>query len=468
METMTQRRKILIGVGVLALLGLLSYLSVQRGGDATEVRAEVVRERSLVSRVTASGHIEPKRSVEISADISGRVVRLPVEEGQDVEEGDLLLVIDPTQYEAAVRQAEARLAEARARERRTRADYRQAQREWERLQSLQERTPDLVTDQEAEQTRTRAEVAEAEWQAAEHAVEEAEAAVAEARDRLDKTVIRAPMSGRVTRVNVEQGETAIVGTMNNPGTVLLTVADLAVMETVVEVDETDVSRVAAGDSASVEIDAFPDTAFAGRVTKIGNSSVRPRGQAGSGQDQAVDFEVRITLDDPPPGIRPDLSATADVVTATRAEALAIPIIALTLQETDQLAEGWRDRLSGGVRPGDEVEGVFLATGGTARFQPARVGVAGDNYFEVLSGLSAGDTVISGSYQAIRGLSDGDAVELTRVDDSSGETADGGDGDGGGDGTAGTGGAGSEAESGSGAEPDGGASGGSASGGGGGA
>ncbi len=411
---MTQGRKVLIGAGVLALLGLLAFLSLRRGGDATDVRGEVVERRSLVSRVTASGHVEPKRSVEISADISGRVVQLAVEEGQDVERGDLLLVIDPTQYEAAVRQAEARLAEARARETRTEADYRQARREWERLRELKERTPDLVTDQEAEQTETRAEVAEAEWQAASHAVEQAEAALAESRDRLDKTVIRAPMTGRVTRVNVEEGETAIVGTMNNPGTVLLTVADLGVMETVAEVDETDVTRISTGDSASVEIDAFPDTAFAGRVTKIGNSSMRPRSPATSSQDEAVDFEVRITLDDPPTGIRPDLSATADIVTDTRSRALAIPIIALTLQEASALPEGWRDRLPEGMQPAGEVEGVFLASGGTARFQPVRVGVAGDSYFEVLGGLSAGDTVVSGSYQAIRDLSDGDPVELTSV------------------------------------------------------
>lgn len=424
---MTQRRKILIAVGVIALLGLLSYLSLRRGGDATEVRADVVRERSLVARVTASGHVEPKRSVEISADISGRVVRLPVEEGQDVSEGDLLLEIDPTQYEASVRQAEARLSETRSREARTRADYRQAQREWERLRQLEERTPDLVTDQEVEQTRTRAEVAEAEWQAARHAVEQAQGALDEARDRLDKTVIRAPMTGRVTRVNVEQGETAIVGTMNNPGTVLLTVADLGVMETVVEVDETDVTRVSVGDSASVEVDAFPDTAFAGRVTKIGNSSMRPRTQATSSQDQAVDFEVRITLADPPAGIRPDLSATADIVTDTRQEALAIPIIALTLQDADDLPEGWRDRLAEGMRAAEQVEGVFRATGGEARFQPVRVGVAGDNYFEVLAGLSAGDTVVSGSYQAIRDLSDGDALELTGIAGAEESTGDG-DGD----------------------------------------
>lgn len=430
---MSRRRKILVGVAVTALIAVLAVQAVRAGrSDAVSVRGEVVDRRDLVSRVTATGHIEPKSSVDISADISGRIVTLPVEEGQDVVEGDLLLEIDPTQYEASLRAARARLSEARARESRARADYMQAGREWDRLRELKQRTPDLVTDQEAEQTRTRAEVAEAEWRAARHAVDQAEAAVAEAEDRLSKTVIRSPMDGRVTRLNVEKGETAVVGTMNNPGSLLLTVADLSVMEAVVEVDETEIPRVAIGDSASVEIDAFPDTAFAGRVTKIGNSSVRPRSPTSTSQDQAVDFEVRITLDAPPEGIRPDLSATADVVTATREEVLAIPIIALTLQDTAELEGEWRERLPAGIAASEELEGVFVAEGGTARFRPVRVGVTGDNYFEVVAGLAEGDTVVSGTYQAIRDLADGDAVEFSRVDGAGGgaergtQEAEGGD------------------------------------------
>ncbi len=421
---MSRGKKILIGAGVALLIGVMALQAVTGGGDAVSVRAEVVRERDLVSRVTATGHIEPKRSVDISADLSGRIVELPVEEGQDVAADDLLLVIDPTQYEASLRAARARLSEASARASRTRSDYLQAGREWDRIRQLQERTPDLVTAQEAEQARTRAEVAEAEWQAARHAVDQAEAAVEEAEDRLEKTVIRSPMDGRVTRLNVDRGETAVVGTMNNPGSLLLTVSDLSVMEAVIEVDETEIPRVAIGDSASVEIDAFPDTAFAGTVTKIGNSSVRPRSATSASQDQAVDFEVRITLDDPPGGIRPDLSATADVITATRQQVLAIPIVALTLQDTADLLEGWRDRVPEGVRPAEELEGVFRATGGEARFQPVRVGVTGDNYFEVSAGLAAGDTVVSGTYQAVRDLADGDAIEITSVEEDGRERSDG--------------------------------------------
>jgi len=414
---MTTKRKILVGLALVTVIGLMVFRAVRaESGPVVDVRAEVVRTRDLVARVSASGHIEPKRSVEIQSDVSGRIVELAVEEGEEVERDELLLRIDPTQFRAAVRQAEARLAEARAQQARTRADLAQYRRDWTRMEELKERAGDLVTDQEVERTRTEMEVQEAALEATRHAVDQAEAALDEARDRLDKTVIRSPMAGRVTRVDVEEGETAIVGTMNNPGSRLLTVADLSVMEAVVEVDETDVPGIGIGDSASVEIDAFPDTAFAGRVTKISDSSLQSRraGPGGGISDEAVDFEVRVTLDDPPPGIRPDLSATADIVTDRREGALAIPIIALTLHadpdgEGDPAGEAGDDE-----RGGEPREGVFVVEGDRVRFRPVEVGITGDNYFEVLEGLAAGDTVVSGTYQAIRELTDGSRVDVERV------------------------------------------------------
>ena len=424
---MSRRKKILIGAGVLALIGFLAARAVSAGGEkAVSVRAEKVERQDLVAKVRASGHIEPKRSVDISADISGRIVQLPVEEGQSVREGDLLLIIDPTQYEAAVQRAEAALAEARAREVQARTDYEQARRDADRMSQLKERTEDLVTDQEVEQAITAAEVKQSLWQAAEHGVAMARAAVNEAQDRLDKTVIRAPMSGRITRLSVEKGETAIVGTMNNPGSLLLTVADLSEMEAVIEVDETDVPEVSIGDSAVVEIDAFPSQRFAGRVTKIGNSSIRPlQSVAASASEQAIDFEVRISLQAPPDGIRPDLSATADVVTATRDDVLAIPIIALTLIDEEdfeilenELVAADSARLAG--RDASQIEGVYVVQDGIARFRPVEIGITGDNYFEVISGLEEGETVVSGSYQAIRELRDSSRVKIEESEERGGE------------------------------------------------
>ncbi len=420
---MSRGRKILIGTGVALVVGVLATRAVTAGGeDGVEVRVENVEHRDLVAKVRASGHIEPRRSVDISADISGRIVELPIEEGQNVREGDLLLVIEATQYEAAVQRAEAGLAEARAREVQARADYEQARRDADRLSQLKARTEDLITDQEVERAVTLAEVKQALWQASKHGVEMARAAVREAQDRLDKTVIRAPMSGRITRLSVEKGETAIVGTMNNPGSLLLTVSDLSEMEAVVEVDETDVPEIAIGDSASIEIDAFPNQRFTGRVTKIGNSSIRPvRSRTSTASEQAIDFEVRISLDTPPEGIRPDLSATADVITATREQVRAIPIIALTLideddfelMENELMAED-SARIAG--RDASQIEGVYVVEDGVVHFRSVVIGITGDNYFEVLDGLQEGETIVSGSYQAIRELRDGAAVKIEESDE----------------------------------------------------
>lgn len=420
---MSRGRKILIGTGVVLVVGVLAIRAVTAGDeDAVEVRVKNVEHRDLVAKVRASGHIEPRRSVDISADISGRIVELPIEEGQNVREGDLLLVIEATQYEAAVQRAEAGLAEARAREVQARADYEQARRDADRLSQLKARTEDLITDQEVERAVTLAEVKQALWQASKHGVEMARAAVREAQDRLDKTVIRAPMSGRITRLSVEKGETAIVGTMNNPGSLLLTVSDLSEMEAVIEVDETDVPEISIGDSASIEIDAFPNQRFTGRVTKIGNSSIRPlQSMTSTASEQAIDFEVRISLDTPPEGIRPDLSATADVITATREQVRAIPIIALTLideddfelMENELMAED-SARIAG--RDASQIEGVYVVEDGVVHFRSVVIGITGDNYFEVLDGLQEGETIVSGSYQAIRELRDGAAVKIEESDE----------------------------------------------------
>lgn len=422
---MSKKKKVFIGVGVVAVLALFAVLALRSGrSDAVEVKAEQVGRRTLVSRVTATGHIEPETSVDISADVSGRIVELTVEEGQDVAGGELLMVIDPARFEAALERSLAALAEAQARGVQATANQQQAQRDWDRIRQLKESVGNLVTDIEYETARTRADVQKALSESARHGVGIARASVSEARDQLSKTVIKAPMSGRVTRLNVERGETAIVGTMNNPGSLLLTVSDLSAMEAVIEVDETDIPEISLGDSTAVSIDAFPGREFVGVVTKIGNSSIRPRSSLQSSSDQAIDFEVRIKLEDPDSELRTDLSATADVITAVRPDVLAIPIIALTLLESDEFERMPNENQqpadtadvagSGGSQASEEseeVEGVFVVKEGVARFQPVEIGIAGDNYFEVVGGLEEGATVISGSYQAIRSLEDGDEVKV---------------------------------------------------------
>jgi len=426
-------KKAIIAVVVVGLLATMAFLATQRQGrGAVEVRVEAVGLRDLVDDVSATGHIEPKTHVDITTDVAGRIIELPVEEGQDVEEGDLLLQIDPALYRAGVDRAEAALLQAEANLAQQEATYQQAQRDADRLTALQARGTDFVTEAEVEQAVTNADVQRRLLEASEHQVQQADASLDQERDRLGKTTIRAPMSGRITRLNVERGETAIVGTMNNPGSLLLTVADLSVMEAVIEVDETDVPDIAIGDSAYVEIDAFPNRRFVGTVTEIGNSSIVPLNPATSGGSaQAIDFEVRIELRAPPEGIRPDLSATADVITDTRDQVPSIPITALTLMDADEYEEIPNENLPSAPRSDAvrDIEGVFVVEGDVVRFRPVEIGIAGENYFEVVSGIEVGTTVVSGSFQAIRELQDGSRIQ---IDGPAPAAATNGDGSGGSD------------------------------------
>lgn len=403
---MQRRSKIIVGVLVVAIVGAATAASVARNrNQGVEVRTEVIAERDLVELVTASGNVRARRTVEMSSDVSARVSQLLVQEGDEVLVGQTLLRLEPDQYQAALSRAEAQLAQARSQESQQRANLIQAQRNLDRLVSLRARDSLLVSPQQLDDARTNVDVAEASLESASHGVSQAEAAVAEATDRLSKTVFTAPMAGRVTRLNVEEGETVIIGTMNNPGSLVLTISDLSVMEAVVRVDETDVPRITLGDSASVRIDAFPGRTFTGRVTEIGNSAITPPAQQAGGQQAAIDFEVVLTLDDTDALLRPDLSATADIVVATREDVLAVPIIALTVRGA---AEEDGDPSTG--RPvEDDVEGVFLTSEGRVRFTPVEVGITGREHFEVLSGVAAGDTVVAGPYQAIRNLQDDDQI-----------------------------------------------------------
>jgi HlyD family secretion protein len=414
---MSNLKKAAIVVGVVAVIGTLGALSM-RGGNkgGVEVRPEQVARRDLVSMVQASGKIEPKRKVDISADISGRVVQLSVEEGQWVNQGAVLLRIDPTQYAAQVRRAEAAVAQSQARASQSRAQLAKAQNDLRRAEQLAQ-TNELVSAADVENARTQAQVAQQETQGAVFAVTQAQAAVSESRDQLRKTTIVAPMSGRVTRLNIEEGETAVVGTMNNPGSLLLTIADLSVMQAKVEVDETDVPGLTLGDSAVIKVDAFPGRSFPGHVTRIGNSSIQPAA-GGSADQQSVDYEVIITLDNPPAELRPDLSATAEIVTETRRNALSVPIIALTVRDREGKKFKAAEESDEGApaekaerEPEQEVEGVFVIRDGKAVWVPVTIGIAGDRYFEVVSGLKGGETVVAGSYQAIRDLEADQAVKV---------------------------------------------------------
>jgi HlyD family secretion protein len=415
---MENRSKIIIGIVVVAVLGSAAVLSVMRGREGgIEVRTEAIETRDLIEIVTASGNIRARRTVDISSDVSARVTELLIDEGEDVNAGQTLLRLEPDQYRAALSRAEAQLAQAQAQQGQQRASLTQATRDRDRLVQLRARDSLLVSRQQLDDAETQVEVQTQLLESARYGVSQAQAGVDEAEDRLSKTIFTAPMAGKVTRLNVEEGETVIIGTMNNPGSLVLTISDLTVIEVVVQVDETEVSEIALGDSAAIRIDAFPDREFSGRVTEIGNSAINPPSQQQGNQQAAIDFEVVLTLDETDAPLRPDLSATADIVVESRSDVVAVPIIALTVRDADEV-EGDIEVAADGSLPTD-VEGVFLVgEDEVVTFQPIEVGIAGQEYFEVLSGLSAGDVVVAGPYQRIRQLREGDVITVLDEDGTS--------------------------------------------------
>ena len=416
---MSRGMKVGLVIGVLALAGGggIAYSLNKRKNAGSEVRMEQVSRRDLVAAVTASGKIQPQTSVDISADITGRIIEIAVEEGDLVRKGQYLLQIDPAQYQAAVSRAEGVVSSTQATLLQVRANRDQAERAWKRADQLSQLGPNLIAPAQAEEARTALDVAEATYQATRAQLDQSRASLREAKDNLAKTRLVSPIAGRVVRLAVEEGEVAVPGTFSRETGLLLTIADLSVILAKVQVDETDVVRVSARDSVEVTIDAYPDSTFIGRVTRVSQSAKLTNTQTASGSnDRAVDFDVEIRLEAPPGNIRPDLSCTARIVTDTRESALSIPIIALTVRDHERVPNENNPALDtvSRRRAGDrEAEGVFLVQNGIATFRPVKVGIAGDEYFEVLDGLRGGETIVAGTYQAIRDLKDGDKVRAAQ-------------------------------------------------------
>ena len=433
------RRKIAIGasVAVLAAAGffLNRYYQQSRG---PEVQVEAIEHRSLTAVVSASGKIQPKRLVNISADTMGRVTELAVDEGEHVDRGQFLMLIDPEAAESAVEMGEAGIRAGREALNASRVAIETARANLElsllnenRLRRLHK--DELVSRETLDQSESEVKVRRSELEARETEVRAQEERLAQeianlrsARHILSKVTIDAPMEGMITRLNIEEGETVVVGTMNNAGTVLMTIADLSVIEAELEVDETDIVDVRLGQSATITIDAIPDREFKGQVTKIGSSAKQSQNTMSAASGSGTNFEVEVTLMEEVPGVRPDFSCTAEITTAVREDAIAVPIQALTVREIEYDSNGTR------VRPGkqktgtekdkserrEEVEGVFVYRDGEVVFTPVTIGIAGERHFEVLAGLDVGDEVVTGPYSAVRAITDGDRVKLEQPESDS--------------------------------------------------
>ena len=443
---MTALRRLLVVLLVVGVAGALVYFNLMsERATGPEVEVEAVERRSLEAIVSASGKIEPKLSVDISASTMGRVTRLAFSEGDQVDIGQFLLEIDPEALRAAVDRGEAGLEASRSTLRQAEVSVESARVNLQIANNNLERQENLwqlqlisreayelaINDLTLRETELQGREVDVATQA--QRIRQEEASLQSARYDLTKVTITAPIAGVVTRRSIEEGETVVIGTMNNQGTVLATIADLSVIEAEVEVDETDIPSVQLGQTAEVTIDALPDLRFTGLVTEIGNSPIQTN--AGSGS-QATTFKVVVTLKGEIPDVRPGFTCTADITTAVRLDSLAIPIQATTVRQVVVDASGEVVRSDPGepgrgVEPAvsaaaiaaggseEELEGVFVARQGRAVFVPVTTGIAGERYFEALTGVSEGDVVITGPFSEVRNLGDGDAI---RVVDAAHEAA----------------------------------------------
>ena len=351
--------------------------------------------------VAVSGRVEGDDSA-IASKTSGRIREITVREGDVVKKGDFLLQIDRKQLAASAQGAQASVSALFSDRDAARATLADAQRTYERARNNFEQK--IIPQAELDSARTAVESARANVSAIDQRIQQARANVAAAQDTLSKTTMTAPMSGIITALPVEEGEVAVIGTMNNAGTKLLTIADMSIVEAVMEVDETDVPNVKVGQRATVTIDAYPNKTFDGLVTEVGSSPMVS--QLGS-TSEAVNFEVKIQLTNPPPGVRPGFSASADIITGTRPKALAIPIQALVVRE--------KEAKKGSTEKGKEEEGVYLHKDGKAQFVPVVTGLAGDSNIEIVKGLAEGQQIITGPFRALRDIKDGAKVRELKED-----------------------------------------------------
>jgi len=438
-------KKVLIVLGVVLVgAAVVAANLYYRRDTGLNVQAEALRARDLEAIVSASGKVQPKRQVNVSAQTPGRVTRIAVEEGQRVKAGQFLLEIDPKQLEGQLQRGEASVAAAQSSLLGARTSVELGRANLELARQNLKRQEDLwkeglTTKENLEKAQNEVTVREADLRARtqdietnEQRIKQEQAGLSTTRYNLNQIIITAPMDGLVTRRSIEEGETAVVGTMNNAGSVLLTIADMSVIEAEVEVDETEVPTVALHQEAKVTIDAVPDRTFKGRVTEIGNSPIQTNTNTQSnGQRQATTFKVVITLEEPVPDIRPGFTCTAEITTAKRKDVVAVPIQALTVREMlyndkGEMVRETPNRRRRGTNietplsasneppPGHtrkETEGVFAIRDGKAIYLPVKVGIAGEQYFEVLDGLKAGDQVITGPFASVRELSDGQTVKI---------------------------------------------------------
>jgi len=389
-----RKRKVIIIFAVIIFIGIIIIFNLQSQREKSmKVTVEKAEKHDLTSKISASGEVKPKKNVNISAHIPGRIVKIGVEEGQRVKAEDFLLKLDSTQYEANADRAQALIHSHRAELIRAEAGLKKDESFYKRYKKLFEEK--LISEEQLEAAKAQYDISKAQQQAIVYQIDQAQASLQNAMDDLSKTVYHSPINGIITSLRVEEGEIAMIGTMNNPGTILMTIADLSVMEVEVEVDETDVIGVEIGQQAEVRVDAFPDQPIKGKVTEIGSSAL----QKVTSSEESKDFKVIITLENPPENLKPGLSATTDIITAEKTDVLAIPISALVLREKEDKEEEKKEKKD------EQEEGVYVVKENRAKFFPVEKGIMGEMMIEITTGLEEGQDIVVGPYSALRQLKD---------------------------------------------------------------
>jgi len=405
-----KRKHVWIGAAIVIVAGIAAGAAIRaRGEKPLEVQTAKVDRSKIVQKVSATGKIQPKTKVEISADVSAKITQLPVVEGQWVEKGTFLVGLDRERYTASVESAEANVHSAEASAELVRRTMDRTEKEFRRSQQLKASGLESQADFDTKESAYQVEVAR--YKATQDQVAQARAALKQAKDDLSKTSIYAPMAGTVSALNKELGEIALGSQFQKD--VIMVIADLSVMEAQVNVDENDIVSIALGQEAEIAVDAMPETKLRGLVSEISSSA--NVGAAGT-LDQKTEFEIKIAISNPPAALRPGMTASAEITTKTNESALCVPLQSVAVRTLDQLMMKGekREDLEKRFKKDQDgfVEIVFRVEKGKAIATQVKTGIQSDEYIEILDGLTEGGEVVSGSYRAIsRDLQNGGMVTV---------------------------------------------------------
>ncbi len=425
---MSKRTRIVIGVLAVAVLGGIVAVNVTKERrNRINVQTQKVGRQDLVSTVTASGEVKPRKYVNVSSNVSGRITHLLVKEGERVKRGQVLARIDSARLEASTRSSEAGVQAQKADVLRAQADLEAAKLAYDRTQRMHK--DKLVSDSQMDQADAEYKMKAANVEALKRRIAQQEAALESVRDDLEKTVVVAPLDGAVTNLAKEEGE-MVIGAQSFQPTVIMTVADLSVMECEVMVDETDIRNLTLGQEAEIRVDALEEgVKIKGEVTEIGSSAI-PRGSTQGGTpsttntgNQAKDFKVKITLKDPPSNIKPGLNAAADITTSRKQQVIAVPIQAVVVREVNKEGKvvdpgavqasdaSPAPEAGAGRKKAEEKDGVFVLSNNKVTFKPVKTGIVGETEIEIKEGLGGGEEIVTGSYKTLRTLKDQATVKV---------------------------------------------------------